>query len=204
MKERAITSPRTALILLLIRTHGALSSVQLSEYLGIQPRQVHAYLSYLCRKGIIKSNSYTYSLTEYGEEYVNKYYNHLQYIVRKLYRLNLAKLGSSWLNLAKDIVDWIERHYDIRDCVDIVWFLVEFRLKTGRKYWWPGEAGHIEELADRLGISSNDVGACLRKLESQGVIYMTLDKRRGVVKVRLGRQLDFLFDARDNTFSALS
>ncbi len=201
MKERAVTSPRTALILLLLSTH-ELSAPQLSEYLGIPARRVHGYLAYLRRRGLVKSNSYTFSLTEIGQAYVKKYYNHLQYIVRTRYGLNLAKLGSRRLNLAKRIVHYVEANYDVAGCEELVRFLVEFRLKTGRKYWWAGEGSHIEELADRLGISSNDVGLCLRKLEAEGVLYLTLDKRRGVVKIRLGRQLDFLFEAGDDASPA--
>ena len=54
---------------------------------------------------------------------------------------------------------------------------------------------YIEELAEKLSISSSKVSSCLRKLEAQGVIFMTLDRRRGVVKIRLSRQLDHLFQA---------
>jgi len=195
MRERAIRSPRTALILLLIRAQGSMSSIQLADHLGIPAREVHAYLAFLRRKGLITSNSYTFSLTRLGEEYVNKYNNHLKYVVRSHFRLNLAKLSLTRLNQAKQIVDSIVRLYDVGDCDDIVRFLVEFRLKTNRKYWWPGETSHIEELAEKLSISSSKVSSCLRKLEAQGVIFMTLDRRRGVVKIRLSRQLDHLFQA---------
>ncbi len=200
MKERAITSPRTALILLIIHNYGALSTPQLAEYLGIPPKHIHGYLKYLRSKGLIRSNSYTYLLTELGEKYVEKYYNHLQYIMRSYYRLNLTKLNQNKLNSTKRIIDYIKDNYDIRDCNGIVRFLVEFRQKTGRKYWWAGEGSHIEELAERLRISSNDVSRCLRLLEAKGVIYLTLDKRRGVVKLRLSRQLDFLFETGNDTF----
>ena len=201
MRERAITSPRTALILLLLRAYGALSAPQLAEHLGIPTRQVHGYLAYLRRRGLVQSNSYTFSLTSYGQAYVNKYYNHLQYVVRERYGLNLAKLGSSKLNLAKRALAYIEGNYDVTGCESIVRFLVEFRVKTGRKYWWAGEGSHIEELAERLGVSSSEIGRCLRKLEAGGVLYLTLDKRRGVVKIRLGRQLDFLFDTGEDAFA---
>ena len=198
MRERAVTSPRTALILLLLYSNGALSAPQLAEYLGIPSRQVHGYLAYLKRRGLVRSNSYTYSLTQAGEQYVNKYYNHLHYILRSYMRLNLAKLSKTKLNLAKRVVDYIGANYDVAGCIDIVRFLVEFRIRSQRKYWWPGESSHIDELAERLGLSSSTVGMCLRRLEAQGVVYLTFDKRRGVVKVRLGRQLDFLFEAGDD------
>ncbi len=110
----------------------------------------------------------------------------------------MAKLGKTKLNLAKRVVDYIEANYDVAGCIDIVRFLVEFRIRSQRKYWWPGEGSHIDELAERLDLSSSTVSSCLRRLEAQGVIYLTLDKRRGVVKVRLGRQLDFLFEAGDD------
>ena len=204
MRERAISSPRTALILLLLRAHGALSAPQLSQHLGIAARQVHGYLAYLRRRGLVQSNSYTFSLTPYGQTYVNKYYNHLQYIVRERYGLNLAKLGSSKLNLAKRALAYIEANYDITGCEDLVRFLVEFRVRTGRRYWWAGEGSHIEELAERLGLSSSDIGRCLRRLEAEGLLYLTLDRRRGVVKIRLGRQLDFLFEASQDAPAFLS
>ncbi len=189
MRERAITSPRTALILLLLYTNGALSAPQLAEYLDMPPRQIHGYLAFLRRRGLVENNSYTFSLTLAGQRYIDKYYNHLQYVVHSY----------SKLNLAKRIVDYIETSYDVEGCISIVRFLVEFRLRSQRKYWWPGEGSHIDELAERLGLSSSTISSCLRRLEAQGVIYLTLDKRRGVVKVRLGRQLDSLFEAANDT-----
>lgn len=193
-----MTSPRTALILLLLYARGALSAPQLAEHLGIPARQVHAYLAYLRRRGLVASNSYTFSLTEHGVGYVAKYKDHLEHVARR-YRLNLAKPGSTKLNLAKRAFDYIAANYNINECESVVRFLVEFRAKTERKYWWAGEGSHVEELAERLGLSVSDVGRCLRRLEAEGVVFMTVDKRRGVVKIRLSRQLDFLFEAGENT-----
>ena len=194
MRERAVVSPRTALILLLLRGR-ALSAPQLAEYLGIPSRQVHAYLAFLRRRGLVASNSYTYSLTSRGVEYVNKYRGHLEHVVRSRFRLNLAKLGSTKLNSAKRIVEEIAGQYDLGDCVNIVGFLVEFRLRVGRKWWWPSQPDIVSELAELTRSSTTSVRECLARLESQGVLYLRKDGQRGVWKVRLSRQFDPLFEA---------
>ena len=193
-RERALVSPVSALILLLLRSEGALSSVQLARRLGLTTRQVLAYLHYFRRAGLVEKGSYVWMLTQAGREYTEKYGRHLQEIAQTFAQgINLSKVASSSIKSAKDIVEVIERQYDLGDCKGIVEFLVEFRLRTGRKYWWPGEGSHLEELSRELGISSSRAGWCLRKLEAQGIIYMAFDSRRQVVKVRLGRQFDRLF-----------
>ena len=195
-RERAITSPVSALLLLILGSEGELSAPQIAARLRIDVKAVHAYLAYFVSRGLVARSSYTFALTPRGEAYVKKHERHLQEVARSHHQsLKLSKLISTYLKKSKVIVEEVKRLYDLSGCEDVVVFLVEFRLRTGRKYWWPARGSHVEELAERLGVSSSVIGECLRRLESQGVIFMVYDGRRGVVKIRLGRQLDPLFEA---------
>jgi Mn-dependent DtxR family transcriptional regulator len=194
VRSRAVKSPWSAALLLLLRDSGPQSSVQLAGELGMNPSEVDAYLYYFKSKGLVTRDCAVWKLTTRGTEYVDKHRMHLEHIV-SAFRIKLAKVSESRLKLAKEallerIRSWAGDVYDdCRDVIDLVLYWSENRGTYIELLGDPG--GQLAELLEETGISSNASPfralECLRALRARGVLYVY--QRNGVAKVRLNKHL---------------
>ena len=203
MGRRAIRSWVSSLLLLLLHVEGPLSSVQLGRRLGLESSRILPYLHYWRKYGLVYKNGYLWGLTDKGHRYVLKYFSHLQSVYldnRK--NIKLHKLTSTNIKLHKLISSTILSTCKCDNCRVVVEFLVDFRLRTGRRYWWPPQGDLATALWEEIsssskwqGVTITDISNCLRELEAAGIIYITMDKRRGVPKIRINRTFDYLFES---------
>lgn len=191
---RPVRSPRTALILLLLR-EAPRTARELAEYLGLWPSEVHAYLHALRRRGVVEHDDGVWFLTDYGNDYLDNIRNHVNVILRSSeYGINNNKQELTTINfipkLEARIKEWAGDAYN--DCQDVVSLFLKLR-ERGTYVELPRERAleTLWELAQELGISSIDTGKlqeCIQDLRARGVLYVY--QRGGLVKIRLNRRLE--------------
>lgn len=191
---RPIRSPRTALIIILLR-EAPRTAKEIAEYLGIWPSEVHAYLHALRRRGIANHKDGVWFLTEYGNEYYERLKNHINMILQgSVYRINKNKQESRTINLIpyieSRIKKWAGEVYN--DCKDVVELFLKLRERSTYVELPRDRAVEtLWELSRELGISSIDTGklsSCIQDLRARGILFVY--QRGGVVKIRLNRRLE--------------
>ena len=208
---------RLSLLLLLLLREAPAPSHYIAYYLEESPRKISRYLSHLRRLGLVERDEYgIWYTTQKGRELVERYMESLNELTATVSRLsehirvttkiqgNTRKYeeiqGNTSLFSQRTVLEKAEQLLGRRLTPleeALINYLYDFAAKTGRKYWWPPEPaplGHalLEELRRSSGSidsSPGDVEAALRSLEARGVVYITYDRRRGVAKIRLSKQV---------------
>lgn len=187
--RRLITSPRTALLLLLLLERPR-TSVELARELGLSASEVNAYLHYYRRKGLLEKQGGLWSLTKTGEGYVKSFASYFYFILESVYGIKMHKEESKLYSEAR-ILEKAREWAGSSDCLEIVRFLAHYTLERGRTYFEAGSRGLAEALAEALEdwsgsgyVSPFRVAECLEELERKGVVYIYKSR-----KVRLHRRL---------------
>ena len=206
-----------SILLLLILRESPAPSHYIAYHLGEDPRKVSTYLSRLRRHGLVARDEYgLWYLTDMGRMYVskleetlvnsraavNKALSALSNLLERQHKsaeIQQKSMQSRHLSALETVKKRVEELLG-REMTAIeealIEYLYDFSRKTGRKYWWPPEPIPLdlalsEELRRSSGIDAgpSEVREALRELEARGVLYMTVDRRRQVAKVRISRQI---------------
>ena len=179
--KKVVTSPYTALILLLLRER-PLTSVEIAEASGLQPSAANAYLHYYKRRGLVAKREGLWELTDKGKAYVDM---HIDYFKRLVSRFGI-KIHKDESRMIKDrrqilldqIEEWAGPEVSSK-CWTLIEFLVHLRLDRGLRYFEATNGSLEDSLAQLLEewsgssyVSPFQVRECLQDLRARGVVYI--------------------------------
>ncbi len=113
--------------------------------------------------------------------------NELESVIRYFSNENNRRL----MSIISNIENRLQRQLNEIE-YSIISFIIEKTSRLKRKYLWPPEPGLTIDvwLSEETGYNPTEIAGALSQLESAGIIYLTKDTRRGVIKIRLDRSLE--------------